>query len=177
MSQFDEDENILSETEAGQDEIGGSSKLVPVTESIRYRKRAQSAERRSEQLAEQLNQAKQQITEMSEQVNSLQFEQRLGGKLVSAGAVDIEAAMLLAKAKIEEDLQADMDGVIEQLKKDKQYLFADKANGYMASSKTAGAKDRLGDVPNAVSAAAKKAAATGNRTDLQKYLRLRRSFG
>ena len=58
MSQIDADENILSETEAGQSDINNSLKLVPVAESIRYRKRAQSAEKQVETLAQELAQAK-----------------------------------------------------------------------------------------------------------------------
>jgi tetrahydromethanopterin S-methyltransferase subunit G len=58
MSQIDADENILSEDITGHDDINNNLKLVPVAESIRYRKRAQSAEKKIETLAEQLAQAK-----------------------------------------------------------------------------------------------------------------------
>jgi len=47
MSQIDDKETILSEDIAGQGDINDSLKLVPVAESIRYRKRAQSAEKKN----------------------------------------------------------------------------------------------------------------------------------
>jgi hypothetical protein len=150
-------------------------KLVPVTESIRYRKRAQSAEKKVEALMEQVAEAKSQVTTMSEQLSNIQAEQKLTRKLAVAGTVDLETAVLLAKAKMEGQTEADLDGVIEQLKKEKQYLFAG-VSGTVTAKKTAGAKERMTNNQTVLERAAKKAATTGNRTDLQEYLKLRRNF-
>jgi hypothetical protein len=46
----------------------------------------------------------------------------------------------------------------------------------MTVKRTAGAKDRVQNSQTVLEKAAKEAAVTGNRTDLQKYLKLRRSF-
>lgn len=174
MSQIDTDEDILSETEAGQEEVV-NQKLVPVAESIRYRKRAQSAEKKIEILTEELTRAKSQAGEMARELSSIRMEQKLTRKLAAAGAIDLETAVLIAKARIGEDTEADLDGAIQQLKKEKQYLFS--GTGASATAKkTAGAKDRMQDGCTALERAAKKAATTGNRTDLQEYLKLRRSF-
>jgi len=174
MSQIDADENILSEDITGQDDIN-NQKLVPVAESIRYRKRAQSAEKKIETLAEQLAQAKSQASEMAKELSSIRVEQKLTHKLAAAGAIDIETAVLIAKAKIETETEADLDGVIQQLKREKQYLFS--GTGAVATAKkTAGAKDRMQNNQTILERAAKKAATTGNRTDLQEYLKLRRNF-
>jgi hypothetical protein len=175
MSQIDADENILSETEAEHEDTGNSLKLVPVAESIRYRKRAQSAEKKIETLAEQLAQAKSQASEMAKELSSIRVEQKLTHKLAIAGVIDLETAVLIAKAKIGAETEADLDGVIEQLKKEKQYLFS--GTGAAATAKkTAGAKDRMQNSQTILERAAKKAATTGNRTDLQEYLKLRRNF-
>ena len=174
MSQVD-DESILSETTVEQ--AGGESlKLVPVGESIRYRKRAQSAEKNVEALAEQLAQAVSQACEMAEQLLGLQIEQKLMRKLAAAGVVDLETAVLIAKARVEGEEKADLDGVIEQLRKEKQYLFAGQTGGGMTAKRTAGAKDRVQNSQTVLEKAAKEAAVTGSRTDLQKYLKLRRNF-
>jgi len=175
MSQIDADENILSEDMAEHDDINNNLKLVPVAESIRYRKRAQSAEKKIETLAEQLTQAKSQASEMAKELNSTRMEQKLTHKLAAAGAIDLETTVLIAKAKIEADTEADLDGVIEQLKKEKQYLFAGTSAAATAK-KTAGAKDRMQNSQTILERVAKKAATTGNRTDLQEYLKLRRNF-
>ncbi len=174
MSQIDDKETVLSEDIAGQGD-GDSLKLVPVAESIRYRKRAQSAEKKVETLAEQLAEAKSQAAKMSEQLSNIQIEQKLTRKLAAAGAVDLETAVLIAKARVEGETQADLDGVVEQLKKEKQYLFAG-TSGVVSTKKTAGAKERMTDNQTILERAAKKAATTGNRTDLQGYLKLRRNF-
>jgi len=174
MSQIDADENILSEDITGQDDIK-NQKLVPVAESIRYRKRAQSAEKKIETLAEQLAQAKSQASEMAKELSSIRVEQKLTHKLAAAGAIDIETAVLITKAKIETETEADLDGVIQQLKREKQYLFSGTGAATTAK-KTAGAKDRMQNNQTILERAAKKAATTGNRTDLQEYLKLRRNF-
>ena len=174
MGPIETEENVLSETEAGHSD-GDSLKLVPVAESIRYRKRAQSAEKKLEALAEQLAQAKAQTCEMAEQLNSIQVEQKLTRKLATAGAVDLETAVLIAKAKVEGETEADLDDVIEWLRKEKQYLFGG-SDAATAAKKTAGAKDRMQNSQTILERAAKRAATTGNRTDLQEYLKVRRNF-
>jgi hypothetical protein len=175
MSQNDIEGNILSETKAGQDDIE-NSKLVPVAESIRYRKRVQSAEKKVENLSEQLAQAKSQIGEMAEELGNIQMERKLMRRLAAAGAVDLEAAVLIARGRIEGEADADIDSVIEQLKKEKQYLFDSNKDRVTTGNRTAGAKNRLESNQSILERAARKAAATGNRTDLQEYLKMRRSF-
>lgn len=177
MSQIDTVD--LSETKAehgdeGRDEID-NMKLVPVAESIRYRKRAQSAEKKAEVLSEQLAQAKSQMTKMSEQLGDIQTEQKLMRRLAAAGAVDVETAVLLAKARLNGGQEADFESVVEQLKKEKQYLFAGDSST-LKITKTAGARQRVTSSQATLERAAKKAATTGNRTDLQEYLKLRRNF-
>jgi hypothetical protein len=151
------------------------SRLVPVTESIRYRKRAQSAEKKVEELTEQLSQSQKQTSDLSQRLNDVHTEQKLTHKLIAAGTVDVESAMLLAKARMREQEDAAVDDVIEQLKKDKQYLFKSSGEN-VTSTKTAGAKDRTSDVYTVLAKAAKKAATTGSRRDLQEYLKARRNY-
>jgi hypothetical protein len=174
MSQIDADENILSEDIEGQDG-NKNQKLVPVTESIRYRKRAQSAEKKIEDLTKELAQMKLQTGEMAKELSSVRMEQKLIRKLAAAGAIDVEAAVLIAKSKIGDGTEVDLDGMIQQLKREKQYLFSG-SNAVVTVKRTAGAKDRVHNNQTILERAAKKAATTGNRTDLHEYLKLRRNF-
>jgi uncharacterized coiled-coil protein SlyX len=169
MNAIESQEFVSDDTTQSSD----NTKLVPVTESIRYRKRAQSAEKQLEDLSEQLVQTKSEAAKMSEQLNEVRLEQNLMRKLAAAGAVDLEAAVLIAKTRLDGD-EASPDSVIEQLKKEKQYLFVGKET--LAAKKTAGAKDRLQNSQTALEKAARKAATTGSRTDLQQYLKLRRNY-
>jgi len=176
MSQIDTEENYLSEALAEQGAINNNLKLVPVAESIRYRKRAQSAEKENELLAEQLSEANLRNSEIVKELNDTQAEQKLTRKLVAAGVVDLEAALLVAKTRIEGNDKADLDTCVQQLKKEKRYLFGDERAVSFTAPRTSGAKERTSAGHTALGRAAKKAAVTGNRTDLQEYLKLRRNF-
>ena len=169
-----ETQDVLSEDITGASD-NDSTKLVPVAESIRYRKRAQSAEKKIEVLSEQLAEANAQTAQMSDQLSSIQAEQKLVQRLAAAGTVDMETAVLIAKARMQDQNEADLDGVIEQLKKEKQYLFGG-ASGTLTAKKTAGARERISNNQTIVEKAAKKAATTGSRADLQEYLKLRRNY-
>lgn len=151
------------------------SRLVPVAESIRYRKRAQSAEKKLEELTEQLSESQKQASNLSEQLNDIRTEQKLTQKLIAAGSIDIESALLLAKARMQEQAETDIDELIEQLQRDKKYLFRNSERE-VTSTKTAGAKNRTTDVYTILSKAAQKAAASGSRRDLQEYLKARRNY-
>ncbi len=173
MSPNETQDNLSEDTTVASD--NDSTKLVPVAESIRYRKRAQSAEKKIEDLSEQLAQANANAAQMSEQLSGIQTEQKLMRKLAAAGTVDLETAVLLAKARIQDESEADLEGVIEQLKSEKQYLFGG-ASGTVTAKKTAGARERMSGNQAMIEKAAKKAATTGSRTDLQEYLKLRRNY-
>lgn len=175
MSQSDEREAGLSETDEMQQEDG---KFVPVSESIRYRKRAQSAEKKVEVLEKQLAQIRGQADDLTIKLGMVERERCLSEKLLAAGAVDVEAAVLLAESRIAEDRDADIDGVVEQLRSEKRYLFADgDAEAVVVSKKTAAARDKMSDASRVgLERLAKKAVASGNRVDLHEYLKLRRNY-
>jgi hypothetical protein len=178
MSQIETQDILSGAEDAAADGAVADVKFVPVAESIRYRKRAQSAEKKVEELSGQLAQAKTEATKISEQLKDVQMEQKLLRKLAAAGAVDLEAAVLIAKTRIEGNGEVDVDSVVEQIRKEKQYLFAGSSTqgDVAASRKTAGSKERAGGGQTVLERAAKRAATTGNRADLQKYLKLRRNF-
>ena len=169
-----ETQEILSE-DIVETSDNDNTKVVPVAESIRYRRRAQSAEKKLEELTEQLAKAKTQTAKLSEQLSDIQAEQKLTRKLAAAGTNDLETAMLIAKARLRDQKDADLDDVIEQLKNEKQYLFA-SPGGAVTTQMTASAKERTPDTYTILAKAAKKAATTGSRADLQEYLKLRRNY-
>ncbi len=151
------------------------SKLVPVTESIRYRKRAQGAEKKVEDLTEQLCRREKEALMLNEQLDNIRSEQELTKKLIAAGTVDVESAVLLVKTRMQEQKDIDVDELIEQLKQDKQYLFKN-SNENVTAMKTSGAKDHTTDRYAALANAARKAADSGSRRDLQEYLKTRRNY-
>jgi len=158
----------------GHEGNGDATKLVPITESIRYRKRAQSAEKQAENVGKQLAEANDKIAELSQDVKSLQLDRQLTQKLVALGALDLEAAVLVAKARMADESEPDIDACVERLQREKGYLFG-RSTEAAPSRKTAGAKERVTHSHTMLERAARKAARTASRADLQEYLRLRRS--
>jgi hypothetical protein len=178
MSQVDAEANVLSEDKDRTDDVLiDNVKLVPVAESIRYRKRAQAAEQKAEQLSEQLNAVRCEAQELTVKMNQLETERLMTRKLVAAGVIDLETALLIARTRASDD-GADMDGLVKQLRSEKPYLFGSAKTGDTgaAAPRTAPVKDRLASNKSSLAKAAMKAASTGSRADLHEYLRLRRNF-
>ena len=135
----------------------------------------QSDEKNADDPAGQLAQANQQIAQMSRDLEDLQIEQKLTHRLAAAGAIDLEAAVLVAKARMNGGTQADIDACVAQLRKEKAYLFGGSTET-TASRKTASVKDRATTSQTALEQAAQKAGKTGSRADLHHYLKLRRNL-
>ena len=173
MSSIEKQDEKFSETEVRDDE---NPRLVPVSESIRYHKRAQVAEQQLGLLGKELAESKARVSEMEEQLRNLSIEQELSRKLAASGATDIEAAVLIAKSRLEAQGEGDLDGVIDQLKREKQYMFSGPVSTGVGTRKTAGARERVSSSQTVLEKAAQRAAVTGNRTDLHEYLKLRRNF-
>ncbi len=179
MSQVDE--VVLPGAEEGQGEVD-DVKLVPVGESIRYRRRAQGAEKRVEELAGELAEARAEATRLADELKATHREQELMRRLASEGTRDLEAAMLMAKARLAKDEKGDLSGVVEQLKKEKQYLFHRPSSGQVGEKtsesvavRTSSAKEQRSGA-GVLERSAKKAIGTGSRSDLQEYMRKRRSI-
>ena len=173
MSQVDEEKVLPEDKEYEQ--IDAGDRLVPVSEAIRYRKRAQSAEKKLTDLAEQVGELEEQNGDMSKQLEEIRGEQKLVSVLSAAGAVDLEAGVLLVKAKLAEESNLEPEDVISQLKKQKQYLFSG-AEPVVVSKKTSGVRGKVSRNETVLEQAAKRASTSGARTDLQEYLKLRRNF-
>ena len=166
MSEADEQVNYSENEEQAE-------RVVPVGESIRYRRRAQVAEKKAGELEAELAKTKSQAQELEAQLQGFSVENKLIAKLAQAGASDIEAAMLLAKVRIGEDGNDDADGVVAQLKKEKPHLFSQ--TGKTVGTKTAGAKDKAASAASALERAARRAAQNAHsRASLQEYMKLRR---
>ncbi len=145
-------------------------KLVPVTEAIRYRKRAQAAEQQIGELNGRLEQLQTQLGEAQQTVSHLERRQHIDGLLADADTIDLEAARLLTERTIEQMDEPDVKLAIEDLRRTKPYLFrhhAAESSGAMA------ARDRAA-AGAGVQQAAERAVSTGDRRDLLDYLRLRR---
>jgi hypothetical protein len=183
MNAIDSQEG-LSEDKVEQEDLN-NARLVPIGESIRYHKRAQSAERRVEELAVELSESRAEATRLADELKGVRKDQELTKRLAAAGARDLEAAVLIAKSRLGQGDKTDLSSVVEQLKKEKQYLFGWTATGGVPDNdfrgqaspaiRTSSVKEQRSGT-GAIERAAKRAAGTGSRSDLQEYMRKRRSI-
>lgn len=153
----------------------GDEKLVPVTEAIRYRRRAQAAEQQLEALHAQLEEAQTHRDELSAELSGVRRERELIEKLARAGAEDLETAALLASSRMGASRQPDADAVIAQLRKDKPHLFAAAAPVHPAP-RTGGVRTARSDGQDLIAGRARQAAQSGSRADVHAYMRARRAF-
>ncbi len=172
-----------SEPQAGQD------KLVPVSESIKYRRRAQQAEGAAAKLQqeledlrgelqqrdEQLAQADAMRDEASGRLQALENERQAERLLLASGATDTETALVLLGRRLDLSGEFEPDELhraVEQLLVDKPSLCG-RAVGALPSA-TASASAQAGGPAMQLTQAAQRASKTGDRRDVAEYLRLRR---
>ncbi len=166
-------EQDFESQELSEDKDVSAEKLVPVGEAIRYRKRAQSAEQAAEALNEELKASKEQSKQLTEKLQQLENDNAMTMELVSAGAIDLEAAMMMTKSRLKDG--EDVKDVVAQLRNDKGYLFAELAEQAVLP-RTSGVKHKKGGAMGGLEMAAKRAASSGSRADVQEYLKVRRQF-
>lgn len=157
-------------------ELGGAEareeRLVPVSEAIRYRKRAQAAEQEIELLRGKLKQVEGELTEAQRTAAYLERRQRIDELLAESEAIDLEAARLLTEHAVAQMDEPDVKLAVEDLRRRKPYLFRQR----IASGSGAMAVRPSGDAEPAEEAA-QRAVQTGDRRDLLRYLRVRRHHG
>jgi hypothetical protein len=164
-----------TEIQGSDEQEQRGEKLVDVSEAIRYRKRAQMAEQKKTILEQELVERKSEIEKLNRNISQMTIERQLIDKFVSAGVRDLEAAVIIGRNRLEKDSQATADDVVEQMRKEKSYLFGDSPAATVIT-KTSGVKNKLSQTTGVLARAAKKASQTNSRTDLQEYLRTRRNL-
>jgi len=177
---------------APPDAPNGGARFVPVAESIKYRRRAQQAEKGLQQLQQQLQDLQAQLQRRAEELAAAEAQRdeahtqlaaaenrrTVERMLAQAGVVDAEAACLLLGKHIDLGEAIDEEtlaSAIEQLLLDRPYLRGGPASKGLPP-RTASAKIG-GPAPAAQLAdAAERAAQTGDRRHVAEYLRLRRQM-
>ena len=160
-----------------------TSRMVPISEAIRFRKRAQAAEQQLTETQQQLQTSNTQLNQAEKTISQLEQRQTIDAVLTSANVVDMEVARILVESSIDKAEQIDLKdpsaarasiglaigSAVESLRHNKPYLFrqaGDAQGAAMAMRQATG----LRGAENAAEAAA----VSGNRQDLLRYLRLRR---
>ena len=185
------EESVLEPTEQA-DSQDGAARLVPVAESIKYRRRAQQAESRLQEVEQQLQDIQAQFDLRSDELAAAEAqrdeakhavivaEDRAAAQrmLAESGVVDLEAACMLLERRanfgdgFEEETLARN---VEQLLLDKPFL-RNTIGSYAGSlpPRSASPKGTPESPAARLALAAEQAAQSGGRRDVADYLRLRR---
>ena len=163
---------------AGGEDVGltvDRTNSTGVADAKRYRKRAQAAERQLDELKTTLAEREQKLAQAEQAVADAQRRERIDQALHAAGALDFDLARPMAQAAIAQSPDMEIDAVIDELKRAKPYLFRQNS-AIVGSGAMSAAADDSGS-PRAVQMhrAASSALETGKRSDLLRYLRLRRT--
>lgn len=163
--------NLTAGSEAHREEEkrDSSERLVPVSEAIRYRRRAQAAEQGANDLKGEIQDTRVELEQARQSILQLERRQKIDELLVDSEVVDLEVARLLTEVAVEMMDEPDVKMAIDDLKRHKPYLFTTRGTegSFMAA--------RLrGSSHHEVEQAAGCAAISGDRRDLLRYLRLRR---
>ncbi|MFB3894142.1 MAG: hypothetical protein ACE15C_19230 [Phycisphaerae bacterium] len=167
----------------------GAARLVPVGESIKYRRRAQQAEQRLGQIEQQLNDLQAQVKAGGEQLTAAQVQRdearrqlqaaktrlALERQLARSGVVDVETAAALLAERLEASQDHDEAAIasaVEQLLLDKPFLIARGHAGL--PPRTAAAREPAAGATVQLSQLAQRATSSGDRRTVAEYLRLRR---
>ena len=167
---------------------GPESRLIPVSEAIKYRRRAQQAESVLQQFEqrledtqaqlegrlEQLAKAESQRDEFRHQIDTLHVQSSAERMLRDAGVADTETAMALLEKRIafSDDIdEKQMRQAVDQLLQTKPILTSVPTS---LPGKTASARVDSDGAAARLTRSAAQAAQTGNRRDVAEYLRLRR---
>lgn len=156
---------------SSNDQREAPSRVVPVTEAKKYRKRAQQAEQSLGELQQELEQKSQRVNELEQTVTDLERRGTIDQLLIEADAIDLDAARLLTETAVQQMDEPDAAAAVDELRRTKPFLFRAARNGATSMSARI---DAARDDADSIDHAAAEAHATGDRTDLLRYLRRRR---
>jgi len=117
----------------------------------------------------------QRVEDLQAEVAQLQLARALDERLFESDAIDLDTARLLANQALDAMPEPDVDEAIDDLRRRKPWLFARRSRP--AGAQSPHATDAASPHVHTLTDAAERAGATGRRTDLLKYLRLRRAAG
>jgi len=147
-------------------------KRVPVSEAIRYRKRAQEAETKSQELETALEELRGALDESRASLIAAERRRNVDEVLVELRAVDLETARVLLDRSVDEEEETDIRRAALELKRRKPFLFRSVSgtHGSAMGGRPRQARDGL-------EKHAAVAAESGDRGALMRYLRVRRKDG
>lgn len=151
-----------------------AARLVSVSEAIRYRKRAQAAERELAETKERLDEVTRQAQTAQQRLAQSDRRAAIDRGLIESGAADLEAARLLVEAALNEG-EADVAGAIEGVRRQQPQMFRTISQGLNRTAAMGPAVRHAPESGRDLDRAARAARRSGHNADVMHYMNLRRS--
>jgi hypothetical protein len=119
-------------------------------------------------MTDDLDQLRTELDQARATISQLERRQRIDDLLRDAQTIDLDAARLLTEVAVTQMSEPDVAVAVADLKRHKPYLFRERHDSPPLMPARHDSPDPAADD------AAQRAAATGDRRDLLRYLRLRR---
>ncbi len=126
-------------------------------------------------MPDDLDQLRTELDQARATIAQLERRQKIDDLLRDADAVDLDATRLLTELAVGQMSEPDVAAAVADLKRHKPHLFHRADRAAHSGGGGGGVMGARHDEPDAAAdEAAQRAAATGHRRDLLRYLRLRR---
>ncbi|MCL4197774.1 MAG: hypothetical protein KJZ69_09815 [Phycisphaerales bacterium] len=149
-------------------------RLVSVSEAIRYRKRAQAAERELAETRARLEEATREAQAAQQRLAQVERRAAIEAGLVESGATDLEAARLLVESALNEG-EADVAAAIENVRRRRPQMFRTNHSAPRHTAAMGPAVQPAVQGERDLDRAAIAARRSGHNADVMHYMNLRRS--
>ena len=149
--------------------VGGD---VPISEEVIWKAKAEEAQEKVAQLEARVGVLEGELAAANESVSAVERRGQIDLELVAAKAIDLETARLLTEATIAEMDSPDVAVAVRELCDRKPFLFACKKPSAHQGVSMGPASVRRED--DELETMASNARSSGDRSELLRYLRVRR---
>lgn len=167
------DEGTNPGGEPGEGGAPAAEAKRPVSDEINWRGRALEAEGKLSELEQALADLRATLEQTRDALDANERRREVEIAVSSAGAIDVETALMLVETAMKDRVPEELGAVIEEVKRSKPFLFDDRRGAPVGASAGVMSLEpsRRGE---ALAALAEEARATGDRRALLRYLQARR---
>jgi hypothetical protein len=148
------------------------AKDVAISEEVIWKSRAQEAEEKVSELEARVLELEGEVASANESVKAVERRGEIDRELTAAKTIDLETARLLTEATIEEMDSPDVSIAVRELCDRKPFLFASRQRANLQSVSMGPTGGSGGD--DELESMAMRAKSSGDRSELLRYLRVRR---
>lgn len=150
---------------------------VPVSEELIWKARAAEAEEKAAALEARVHELEGELASANASIKSVERRGEIDRELTAAKAIDLETARLLTEAAIGEMDSPDVSIAVRELCDRKPFLFACKKHGVhlgYSGGASMGPSNGMQGGDDEIELMADRARSSGDRSELLRYLRVRR---